>query len=242
VVVAIAVVALVLGLVFVVLSVISHGALTAAVAAIQHGERPGVRGALRAGRSAFWRVLGLGALVVAIAFGLLLALAVPLALMVGGTFALTDAALPRALAVIGAVLVGIAALTLVFLPLFGVGQYALRELVLGGRPVVESLRGGWGLLRANLGPSLLVFLIQQGISLGAGLVVAFALALLAVPAIVVAVAADGALVAVALVATALVLLPLALAGFGAIGTFSHALWTLAYMRMVWRQPPLSERP
>ena len=69
-----------------------------------------------------------------------------------------------------AALSGVAALMLVFLPLFVIAQHALRELVLAGRRPLESLRGGWRLLRARLGHSLLLVLIQQGIAVAAGLV------------------------------------------------------------------------
>ncbi len=114
---------------------ISHGA---------HGEQRGFRVGWRAGRSSFWRVLGLGALAVAFAFAVMLAIAVPLGGMVGATFALTDATLPRVLAVAGAVIIGLTSLFVGFIPspssrstryaksCSGAGELPLRSARAGG--------------------------------------------------------------------------------------------------------------
>ena len=57
------IVALALILFWVVVTMLSQGALTESVAAADRGERRGFRQALRAGRSSFWRVFGLALLV-----------------------------------------------------------------------------------------------------------------------------------------------------------------------------------
>ena len=52
------------------------------------------------------------------------------------------------------------------------------------------------------------------------------------PAIVVLIATDAGTAGIVLAAiTALVAVPAALAAGGAVGTFSHGLWTLGYLRM-----------
>jgi hypothetical protein len=223
-------VVLVVFVVFLVLSVISQGALTESVAAHHRGERRGFRAAWRAGRSTFWRILGFVLLALLIAFGLLLAVALPIVGVVVGAFTLTDAVMLQVLAVVGAVLLGIFALVLVLIPFAVIAQHAVREIVLAGKTVMESLRGGWSLFRRNLGHSLLLFLIQQGIGLGAGIVVALAALVLSLPAIVLIATGSSAAIAVAIV-TGVIVIPLALAAVGAIGAFSHGLWTLAYLRL-----------
>jgi hypothetical protein len=104
-----------------------------------------------------------------------------------------------------------------------------RERVLG------SVGSGYGLFRHNIGRSLLLWLIQLGLSIGIG--IAFILLLLIVglilfiPTIALAVAGYSTAAIIAGVIAGLILLPLLLVATGAIGTFSHAYWTLAYLRL-----------
>lgn len=221
-----------------VLSVLSQGALAEGVAAIDRGERRGFRQALRAGRATFWRVLGLFLL------GTLVALAVVLALLVvcGGAvlvvFTVTDTVGLRVLVAVLAALGAVAALLLLLLPLALILQHALRELVLGGQPAVAALKGGWRLFRANLGPTILVFLIQQGLVLVGYTGIAIVALVLSSPAITFLLlfgASTGVIVVAAI--TALVVVPAGLAAAGAVGTFGHGLWTLAYLRMRSRETP-----
>jgi hypothetical protein len=223
--------ALVLFVVFAVLSVIAQGALVDSVTAIQRGERRGFGTAWSAGRASFWRVLRFGLLVLGIAFVLALAIGLPLGGMVVAAFALTDATALRLLVGLGAAMVAIVALMLVFLPLVVIAQLALREVLLGGKRAADALRAGFRLLRSNLGPALLLFLIQQGLAVGASIVVVVAALLASLPAIVLLVAGSGVAAAVVAIVTALIVLPLTLAAFGAIGAFSHAFWTLGYLRL-----------
>lgn len=216
---------------FVALSAVSQGALADSVAAAQSGERRGFRAAWRAGRSTFWRVLGVFVLGFLIGLGLLLAVGLPLAGLVLAAFTLTDAIVVKVLAVVAAVLLGLAALVLIFIPFTVVLQYAVRELVLRGTAVVESLRAGWRLFRRNPLPSFLLLLIQQGIAFGAGFLTFLAILILTVPAFVLLVAGTGGVGIATAGVTALVVIPLGLAALGAIGTFSHAFWTLAYLRL-----------
>lgn len=228
--VALVLAALALIALFAALSAISQGALTDSVAAMECGERRGFRAAWRAGRSTFWRVLGVFALGFLIGLGLLLAVGLPLGGLVLAALTLTDAVVVKVLAVVCAVLLGIAALVLIFIPLTVVFQYAIRELVLRGTAVIESLRAGWRLFRRNPVLSFLLLLIQQGITFGAVFVAFIAGTILSVPAIVL-LFVNLALGVVALIVTVLVLAPLEFAALGAIGTFSHSFWTLAYLRL-----------
>ena len=238
--VAIGLTALLLFVLFAALGVISHGAMPQAVAAIWRGERPGFRATFRLGRATFWRVLGLGALVFAIVIGLLAVVAIPLALVVLVTFGSTDATLPRALSVVGAGLGAVALLVIAFMPLLVIGQHAVRELVLAGRGIVESLRGGWALLRAHLGTSILLLLIQQGLAIAALLALGLATGIVAVPMIVIAVVTGGTAAVIIAIVGAVVLLPVVLTAVGAVGAFTHTFWTLAYMRLTWGANPHSE--
>jgi hypothetical protein len=234
-VIAIVVVVLALIAVFIILSLISQGALADSVAAIDRGGERRFRTAWRSGARAFWRVLGLGVLVVVIGVVVVLVVVAPLVGIVAGLSALTGSTGATIAAGIVAGLIGLAALVVILIPLAILWQLGLRELVLCEERPIASLRHGYRLFRAELGKTLLVFLIQVGISIGlvlllliAGLLVGL---LLFAPAI--ALAAGGqetAAIIAAIVAGVILLVPVVVVS-GAIGTFNHAYWTLAYLRL-----------
>jgi hypothetical protein len=226
---------LLIALFFIILAIISQGALADSVAAIDRGEGRRFGSAFTSGMGNFWRVLGYYLVFFLIGLGLLMVIAIPVALLIGGTFAATQSTGVR---VSVAVVVGILAVLLlivVFIPLSIIGQYALRDIVVRRERVLGSVGSGYGLFRHNIGRSLLLWLIQLGISIGIG--IAFILLLLivglilALPAIALAVAGYTTAAIIAGVIAGLVLLPLLLVTTGAIGTFSHAYWTLAYLRL-----------
>lgn len=228
--------ALVIFLVFLVLSLLSQGALVDSVAALHRGERRGFSTAWRAGAASFWRVLGQGLIFLLLTFAVLIALGIPSVAGVVATLALTQSVGLRVLFIGLIVLLVIALLIALFIPLSIVGQFALRELVVGRRPVITSIGGGFSLFRRNLRRSLLVWLIALGLSLGigAGALVAFLLLGLALigPAIALVAAGHDVTAIVIGVGGGLIFLALVLVISGAIGTFRHAYWTLAYLRLV----------
>jgi hypothetical protein len=234
-------VVLLIALFFIILAIISQGALADSVAAIDGGEGRRFGSAFTSGMGNFWRVLGYYVVFFLIALGLLMVIGIPVALLIGGTFAATQSTGVR---VSVAVVVGILAVLLlivVFIPLSIIGQYALRDIVVRRERVLGSVGSGYGLFRHNIGRSLLLWLIQLGISIGIG--IAFILLLLivglilALPAIALAVAGYTTAAIIAGVIAGLILLPLLLVATGAIGTFSHAYWTLAYLRLTPLTPP-----
>ena len=143
------------------------------------------------GKATFWRVAGLYVLAALVALALVLAVALPAGGAVLATFAATDATAPRVAVAVLAALAALAGLLVLLLPLVLIQQHAMREVVLGGRRPVAALRGGWRVFRANLGPSILVFLIQQGLVLVAYTGVALVAVVLCLPAIVILIATSG---------------------------------------------------
>lgn len=229
----------VLALVFLVLSIISHGALAESVAALHRGETRGFGSAFRAGTANFWRVLGLKVLFFLIALGLMLVILLPVVLGALAAFSLTDSTGLRVLAVVLGVLFVLVALVVVFLPFAIVNQFGLRELVVSRRRITESIAGGFRLFRRNIGRSLLVWLIQLAVMLGLGIALLVVLVILGAillgPAIALF-ATDHATpgVVAGVVGGVLFLVPVFVIS-GAIGAFNHAYWTLAYLRLV--EPP-----
>jgi hypothetical protein len=237
---AITVVAAILFAVSAVGSVISHGGLPKAVVAIRDGRRPGFRDTWRSGLSSFWRVVVFGLLVVAIFFGLFFALLLPLGIAIGVVFAVTHASAARISVLVVAGILFVAAWVLFVLGGLTIAQHAMREVVLARRRPVEALRRGAGLVRGQVGESIALVMVQLGLTLGAAIVMWLALGLLSLPAILLIVNGGGTATVLVAVVTGIVVVPLALTGLGAIGTFSNAYWTLAYVRLA--SPPPSERP
>jgi len=229
-------VVVVLALIFLVLSMISHGALAESIAALHRGETRGFGSAFRAGTTNFWRVLGLKVLFFLIALGLMLLIFLPVVLGGLAAFSLTDSTGLRVLAVALGVIFVFVALVVVFLPFAIINQYALRELVVSRRRIMESIAGGFGLFRRNIGRSLLVWLIQLAVMLGLGIAMLVVLvifgAILLGPAIALfATEHATAGVVAGVVGGVLFLVPVFVIS-GAVGAFNHAYWTLAYLRLI----------
>ena len=233
--VAIGVAVLVLVLVLIVLSLISQGALAESVAAIDRGGERRFGTAWRAGTRHFWRVLGLAALLLAIVLAAVIVVGVPLAALVWGVFSLTGALAPRILVGVFAGVVAIVALVLLFIPLPIIGQLGLRELVLREQRPVAAFRAGLALFRGELGKSLLLWLIQLGISIGLAIAVFIAVIVvglvLALPGIGLIAGGLKTAAIVAWIIGGAILLALLLVVLGALGTFHHAYWTIAYLRL-----------
>jgi hypothetical protein len=241
----IVVVVLLLALIFIFIAILSQGALTDSVAAIDRGEGRRFGSTFRSGLGNFWRVLGYIVVFFLVALGLLLAIGIPVALLIGGTFVATQSVGARVLV---AGLVGIVAVLLlivIFIPLTIIAQYALRDIVVRRERVFGSVGSGYGLFRRNIGRSLLLWLIHLGLSIGIG--IAFILVALIV-ALILALPAIGLFVAdystggwIAGGIALLIFIPLFLVAAGAIGTFSHAYWTIAYLRLATGSPGTTPR-
>lgn len=233
--VALVVVGVVILLAFIALSLISQGALAESVAAIDRGEGRRFSSGWRAGLRNLWRVLGYYVVYVLISLGLLVAIGIPIALLVAGTFAVTESTGARiAVAVLGGLL-GLVLLLVVFVPFSIIGQYALREIVVRRDGVFASVGGGYRIFRRNVGRSLLVWLINLGLGIGVGIAVLIALLLvglvLFLPTIILAFAEYATAAVVAGIVAGVILLPILLAVSGATGAFFHSYWTLAYLRL-----------
>jgi hypothetical protein len=228
-------VALIIALFFIFMSILSQGALADSVAAIDRGDRRGFGTTFRSGIGNFWRVLGYFIVFFLIAIGLLLVIGIPVALLIGGTFVATQSLGARITVSVVVGLLTVLALIVVFVPLSIIGQYALREIVVRRERVLGAVGSGYGIFRRNMGRSLLILLIQFGISIG--IAIAFFLALLIVglvlfiPTIALAVAGYSTAAIITGMIAGVILVPLLLVATGAIGTFSHTYWTLAYLRL-----------
>ncbi len=230
-----AVFAAVLTLAFIALFLVSAGGLSESVAAIDRGEERRFGSTFRAGLSNFWRVLLQIILLALISLGLAIAILLVAGLPILITFLITESLAARIVVGILFGMLGLLLLVLIFIPFGIVGQYALRALVVDRAGIAGGIREGYGLFRRNIGKSLLVWLINLGIGIGVGIAMLLATLVLGLilflPAILLGIseATTGAIVAG--VFGAILLLPIIVILAGATGTYFHAYWTLAYLRL-----------
>ncbi|CAN5500202.1 MAG: hypothetical protein M3494_17820 [Actinomycetota bacterium] len=232
------VVAVVFTLAVIFLYLVSVGGLSESVAAIDRGEERRFGSTFRAGMSHLWRVLGQIILLFLIGAGLTVAIFLVAGVPILLTFLLTADTTARIAVGILFGLLGGLLLILVFIPFAIIGQYALRALVVDGSGMSGGIREGYGLFRRNIGKSLLLWLINIGLSFGVGvanflITLLFGL-ILFLPAILLGFseAMTGAIVAG--VFGGILLLPILILLGAATGTYFHAFWTVAYMRLTGR--------
>lgn len=155
--------------------------------------------------------------------------------MIGGTFALTESTGARIAVSVLMGLVGILALIVVFVSLTIIQQYALREIAVRGERVFGSVGSGYRIFRENIGRSLLVWLINIGLAIAIG--IAFLISALIVglilfaPTIVLGISGYTTAAIVTGIVAGIILIPLFIIASAALGTFAHAYWTLAYLRI-----------
>lgn len=225
-------------LVFLLIFTLCRAALAESVGAIARGEGRRFGSTLRGGLSHFWRVVLQSLLLIVI----WLVIVIPAYALFGaalfGLFAGLSAMDSTGLRVVISlfcvvvILLLLVALIAVFVALTIVQQLALRDLILGDSGIVSSIGNGYRLFRANLGRTLLLLVIQMGLSIGTGIVLFVVVTvlglLLSVP---VTILSDSSLsTAVAIVGSLLFSVPAFVVG-GFVGTFFQAYWTVAYLRL-----------
>jgi uncharacterized membrane protein len=232
VIVALVAVTLVLALLWFLLSCLTTGALVRA-SAEHDADRPFRLGqAWRTGITTFGSILGLRLL--GLLFGLVVVAVLGLLALLGFvSYAGGNSGGLAAIVVVG-VLVVLALIPIAIL----VGILfilATRSVVLEQRHAVPALGRAFELMRERLGRTLLVWLIQVGLSIGAGVagalvfvVVAVVLAIPVVTAFAVGGTAGGF---VLLVPVVLLLVALGVALAGITGSYLSTYWTLAFRRL-----------
>lgn len=227
---------LVLGVAMWVVSIIATGGLISGTDAA-YGQRSdaSLGSAWRAGVHSFWRLLGLGLLVALAVFLVILLLALIIALPIGLTLA-RGAELGTGAIILIVVLALV--LLLIALPIGVVLQISLtwanRSLVLEGTGIVDSWRAGWRLFRANVGTSLLVWLIGVGVSIGVGVALLVPVAIVGIPigiAVYRLVTDGGSAMWGVLGILGLVAIVMFAVFKSAVTTYFGAYWTVAYRNL-----------
>ena len=235
-------VAILLGLVLLFVSLVAQGGMTEATVDLARHEPVTLGIAWRAGLHLFWRFLGLvllliaAAIVLAVLIGTIVALAIGTSTLASGNVRGVVAALWVLLGVVLA-LVAIPAAIGVSIVL----AWAQRAIVVENVGPIVAVRDGWELLRHHLGSSVMVWLVNVGLSIAAGLAVLFGLigvvAILALIGVVVWTLIGFTTATAIYIGVGVVIAIAALWLMEAIvNTFFWSYWTLAYLRISGQQP------
>jgi hypothetical protein len=163
----------------------------------------------------FWRVLGLVLLVGTSMFLAILLVGIPLAVITCGIGALVI------------VVVGFLVPIIV--------QQSVAAIVLENLGIIEALQRGWQLFRQHPDKFIIMGLVLNlGLTLAAGLVIALPLFLVAAPALVGALWGTGEALRSGLIVAGVCLagyLPVAILLNGILSAYIHTAWTLTYLRL-----------
>jgi hypothetical protein len=210
--------AVVAGLLYFALHILSEAALIEGVAEGQQGQRLGIRNGLRRSRRHFWRIIALKLL-----FGLVGGLS---AALVAAPLLLAHLAVaPLWLAVILTVLLALVGLPWL-LTLYFLYEYALRFAVLEDRRTGDAVGRSRRFLHGRLGLSIKLTLLslvgQMGGSMAIGLAMLPAAVLAGIGYLI-----GGVPWAIGL--GSMLGLPVVALGLGALGTFRSSVWTLGFI-------------
>ncbi|HNS52384.1 MAG TPA: hypothetical protein PKO09_14520 [Anaerolineae bacterium] len=233
-----------LALAFGVLSVIATGGLIGGVQQIEESGSTTLRSAWRVGVRHFWRLLGIA--LVTQAPVALAATGAALLFVLGLVPVTSSMDMTGGEGIAGAISVACGGLLCCALIPISIGLAILavlaqRAAVLEGTPWLEAIGRGWRVLRARMGPSLVLWLILLGVSLGVGLVLGLvALPILAALASLFNVSgATAAFVALAVISGIITFLVFALVE-SIVTTLTSAAWTLAYRALTGAEGAASE--
>ena len=217
------------------LGLIARGGMAEATVDLATGQTSSLRRMWRAGTRLAWRYAGLWLLLAAVA---LVVGALVGGLVAAGVGAATATGMPRVVWGLGALVAIPAALmaAVAAIALAITVAYAERAIYAEDAGPIDALKAGWRVLRANLGTSALLWLVNLALSIGIGVVIALGAMLL-----VGVLGGTGAalwfttgwsapLVAYGALGVAAVASALLLAG-AVVNTFFWNYWSLAYVRL-----------
>ncbi|HEB12928.1 MAG TPA: hypothetical protein ENI11_04555 [Actinobacteria bacterium] len=224
--IALAVIVFLLIIMVAIFGIVSQAALIGAADKLDEDEETGFSQSLSTGITNFWRLLGLMIL-------LALIIIVPLLFMVAIGLMVYASGMPMFF------LVFLIPVILIMIPVaIGVSLVGLlgsRSVVIDSLGPVDAIKSGWKMLRENLGPVLLTWLISLLIGFVVGIVVVILLLMLVVP-----IAMLGYLIFLTGITTAKLagIAVLALLFFliflvlrSALGAYRSVYWTLAFRQI-----------
>jgi len=238
---------IILGIALWVISVIARGGLIAGVHQVEEEGDTSFGRAWRAGASRFWTLFGIGILAaIPMILAVLLGVAVLGTTFFAGVQASGDSS---SLGRIGTVLAPVACcsvtflcgLFLVALVLAQIRIYAERAAIMEGLGWIDAFKRGWQVLKENLGPTVILWIIFFAIGLALALLITAGMVVLMLPFMALLTNSDPAAWAVGPLCCGGVIAAVVFAVIVAfIETFTSATWTLAYRDLAGLDSPSTE--
>jgi hypothetical protein len=243
--------ALLVGLALLIISIIARGGLVAGVAQAEDEGSTSFARAWAVGATRFWTLVGITVLTALPIILLVAVLLLGIFALAGGTAFLSSQGDNSVGPVIGLLFAclcpGFCLVFIVGFVLSLIQLYADRAAILEGLGWIDAFKRGWQVLRANLGPTIVLWLIFLLLSLVIGAIIAAITLPILLPLIALTGIGGGDFPeGVALVAVCgLGLLATVLGAIlnGIIMAFTSATWTLAYRRLTLPPaPPVEPLP
>jgi hypothetical protein len=218
--------ALFLGLALFVISLMAGGGLIDSVAGIERREPVWFGRGFRAGYHAFWRIVAVGLLTGLAVLGALIVLSLPVVVL-----ALTK----HYWVAVGLGIVEFLIFLAIVIYLGILVMYARRIILIENGGVQASLSGAHQLIRRNLGPVLLVWLLTLAFAIGYAIAIVIALLVVLIPLGLLGWGIYAGLGQTATIVYAVIFGLLLLAGLvllqGMMTAFNSSFWTLAYLEL-----------
>jgi hypothetical protein len=238
--------AVLIGIALWVISVIARGGLIAGVQQVEDEGSTGFRRAWRVGAKRFWTLFGISILTaLPILILVILGVAAIILLLIGTTGAIRSAAeVGGAIGVVATVFCGglfCCGTIILAIVLDQIRVYAERAAILEGLGWIDAFKRGWDVIKNNLGPTIVVWLIFLLIGMVFAVVILGGIAVLAAPFIAVfANSQPGPWVIAPIVCGGLLALVVGGLISAIVETFTSATWTLTYRELTGASAPAVE--
>jgi hypothetical protein len=230
-----------------VVSVIARGGLIAGVQQVEEEEHTSFGQAWRAGARRFWTLFGIGILAaIPLIILAVVGFIVFIVMLVGSGFAFTSSDALGGAGILTSIVCGGAfccGMIIVTIILQQIRIYAERAAILEDLGWIQAFGRGWDVLKANLGPTIVFWLIFFAIGLAFFVAIMAVLVVMALPFIALVANVDtGAWLFLPICCGGLLAVIAAALINAIVQTFTSATWTLAYREMVGLSGPPQAEP
>lgn len=228
-----------------VVSVIARGGLIAGVQQVEDEGQTSFGSAWRAGARRFWTLFGISILAaIPLIILAVVGIIVIIMMFVGSGFAFDSSNAAGAMGIVTSIFCGGAfccGMVILAIILQQIRLYAERAAILEDLGWIEAFVRGWDVLKANLGPTIVFWIIFFAIGVVFFIAIAAILGITAVPFIALVANVDpGTWLIAPVICGGLVFVVVAALVNAIVQTFTSATWTLAYRDMVGLSGPAAE--
>jgi len=239
--------AIIIGIAIWVVSVIARGGLIAGVQQVEEEGHTSFGLAWRAGARRFWTLFGISILAaIPLIILVVVGIVVLVMMFVGSGFAFGSSDAAGAMGIVTSILCGgvfCCGMVIVAIILQQIRIYAERAAIVEDLGWIEAFSRGWNVLKANLGPTIVFWIIFFAIGIAFFIAIAAVLAATAFPFVALVANIDpGPWLFAPICCGGLIFVIVAALINAIVQTFTSATWTLAYRDMVGLSGPPAAEP